>query len=216
MWSWIQSNADAITAVVAVLGLLVASWLGYLAIRVAARAHRAEQVARSDTALVEVLDRVNFFLEAASLPYWKETPPAADDELALTHHEASSDVESAVMAYSELQLVTVRPELIHVAIACRAYYQAAVNWSEQFKRNPDTDLWSLLSQFISGQGVEGDQVASTMRQLAASVTDTYGTTDVDVLQLTSSYVELKRGDLIAAYSKRARGRDPLQGFVAPD
>lgn len=209
-------NADAITAVVAVLGLLVASWLGYLAIRVAARAHRADQVARSDAALVEVLDRVNFFLEVASLPYWKETPPAADSEFALTHHQAASNVESAVMAYSELQLVTVRPELIHVAIACRAYYQAAVNWSERFKRNPGMDLWSFLPQFISGQGLEQDQVATTMRQLAASVTDTYGTTHVDVLQLTSSYVEVKRGDLISAYSKRARGRDSLQGFIAPN
>lgn len=204
MWPWVQENADAITAVVAILGLLLAASLGYLSIRVSSKAHRSEEVARSDTALIEVLDRTTRFLEVASLPYWKETIPPADSELARVHHEAASEVEMAVVAYSELQLALVESELVDLAMACRAYYHAAVSWCEQLKEQPDVDLFEHLSMFLTEEGLESERVSALMSQLTVSIEKIYGTLKVDVLQLTSRLVEITRGNLISAYSEKVR------------
>lgn len=204
MWPWVQENADAITAVVAILGLLLAASLGYLSIRVASKAHRSEEVARSDTALLEVLDRATRFLEVASLPYWKETIPAADSDLARVHHEAAAEVEMTVLAYSELQLAPVAHELVDLGIACRAYYHAAVSWCEQLRERPDVDLFAHLSKFLTEEGLEPERVSALMNQLAVSLETGYGTLKVDVLQLTSRLVEITRTNLISAYSEKVR------------
>lgn len=204
MWAWVQENADAITAVVAILGLLLAASLGYLSIRVSSQTHRSEEVARSDTALIAVLDRTTRFLEVASLPYWNEPIPPADSELARVHHQAAAEVEMAVVAYSELQLTMVASELLELGLACRAYYAAAVDWATQTEGNPDVDLFAHLAVFLTDQGLESERVSALMSQLTVSIEKSYGTLHCDVMLLTSSLVEITRGNLISAYSEKAR------------
>src|SRR5690606_34490526 len=79
MWEWLTRNADALTAAVAVLGLLVASALAWEAIRVARRTARNERGERLAKYFSDVKDLVIEYQHPALMPYWQAPADAPVD-----------------------------------------------------------------------------------------------------------------------------------------
>lgn len=198
-WNWITDNADGLTAIVAILGLLLAAFLGYLAIHVSVRAHRAEQTDREDTALMEVLDRLTFFQESASLPFWKENPPEGGSELAQVHHQAFASLRSATDALGQLQLDRLRMQLDDVTSAAGAHYCAAMPDPEIQALDP----WNALRRCLTGFGMDDE---TRIDELSSQVRIMYPEADVTLLQLTSACIDETRQALIDAYSRTSRKR----------
>lgn len=198
-WNWVEQNADGLTAIAAIFGLLLAAFLGYLAIHVSVRANRAEQTDREDTALMEVLDRLTFFQEPASLPFWKEVPPEGDSELAQVHHEAFASLRSATDALGQLQLARLRMQLEDVTSAAGAHYLAALPDPEMQALNP----WDALRRCLAGFGMDDE---GRIDELSNQVRTTYPENDVTLLQLTSACIDETRQALIDAYAKTNRNR----------
>lgn len=210
MWLWVQENAEAITAVVAVLGFILAALLGYLAIRVASRAHKADVTARGDAALLVILDRTTKFMEVASLPYWTEPIPSDGSPEDLQHHQAAAELQTALWTYGELQLDMVASEMFEHLIACRAFYHAAGSWATELRGQPYSRFGAVLTTYLAEQGLDDARASALTNQLTEGLRRLYEEPPgdlldrVSVMQQAVHLFEITRRNLISAYSERTR------------
>lgn len=132
MITFVGAHADTITAIVAILGLLVAIWLGAASIKGSRDMAIADSAGRSEDRLTDLLVSSVDYQQTSLLPYWKQTPTAPVDPMSDTAremHNAFCQLNLSIELHSQLTLRSVAKELDDLSAATWALYEAAIEAS---------------------------------------------------------------------------------------
>lgn len=149
MWSWLKDNADPITAAVAVIGLLVATYLAWRSIKVSSNTLAADTVTRVDGIIASIGTAVHDFQYPAILPYWKPDPVDPESAEAMNLTRAFSAAKMQVELYADLDLEPIASFLEDLQSAMTALYLCATN------RSP-VEV-AVQERMIAGRGSTAEQ-----------------------------------------------------------
>jgi hypothetical protein len=218
MWDWLANNSDQVTALVAVLGLVLATGISLVAIRASMRASHSEELDRQDKTLTEVLDRVVEFQHPAMLPYWKaspERPVDPESEAALNLHRAITSATSRIDSAGRLELAVVKSQLDDLELAARITYEFGCYESPAETRlraqriehgsptgqtglvQPWNDAWAEVAGALRSRGISEDSLAG----FRTVVADRYPDPEVGRLMLADACIDAAREVLIEAYKR---------------
>ena len=217
IWEYFRSEGATITAIVAVLGLLIAVILGAYSIRSATRTFQSETTKYLDQQMTALLVLANKFQHPALLPYWKSNPVDPEGAAALRLHEALTELNAYNLSYRKLSFSSIDGHLQNLDAASHALYQTAIYPSKVETANREQfgggfaqewqGAWAEVSSLLNGLGVSSQFI----NRAASYSADTYPSTEaVGGMQLADEVFNFAKSEALLAY----RALDPVFTFRA--
>lgn len=228
MWDLIRADASTITALIAVLGFVLAAVLGFISIRSSGQAMRAQANAHLDSVLINFVQSINRFQHTELLPYWKSTPVDPESKEAQKVHESVTVLKTNAAVYSRATLRELAPEITNVMAATWALYESALYGNRQekdnFSLNPEGGyVQQTANAWRSVEGVMKHRDASVdfIDSAKSTVLREYKN-DSGVIQVADMTLDLACDELITAYTTldvsnvyiRGRKRPARQALAA--